>query len=108
MIRVLSRMLACAAAVQFYLHDARAKERDILRDLAKEGPEVNQKIMGYIREAQREYLHRPRPCAVLTCAYRAGSPDPRLVPGSCNRSRPAGGGEGPTGVQARGPCVRGH
>lgn len=43
----------CAAAVRFYLDDARAKERDILRDLAKKGPEVNGKIMGYIRESQR-------------------------------------------------------
>ncbi|KDQ11187.1 hypothetical protein BOTBODRAFT_35487 [Botryobasidium botryosum FD-172 SS1] len=49
----------CAAAVRFYLDPAREEERDILHDLSKKGPEVNEKIMGYIRESQRLNPHTP-------------------------------------------------
>ncbi|KAH7928584.1 heme peroxidase [Leucogyrophana mollusca] len=43
----------CAAAVKFYLDEEREAERKVLLELAKGGLEVDEKIMGYIRESQR-------------------------------------------------------
>ncbi|KAF8627575.1 hypothetical protein AX15_004355 [Amanita polypyramis BW_CC] len=42
-----------STAVRFYLDDRRISERQVLHDLATQGPEVNNTVMGYIRESHR-------------------------------------------------------
>ena len=55
---IVSLFIACAHAVDFYLDKERESERAKIVELSMSNkPEDNRAIMGYIREAQSEYLY---------------------------------------------------